>query len=946
MKTRICYLLFLGLVCCTGTKEITEEKKFEITFEKFTLDNGLEVIFHVDRSDPVVAVELTSHVGSAREKPGRTGFAHLFEHLLFLESENLGKGGLDKLSARIGGSGANGSTSRDRTSYYQTVPNDALEKMLWAEADKLGFFINTVNEQVLAKEKQVVKNEKRQSVDNRPYGHTSYVIDKNLYPEDHPYNWQVIGSLEDLQNATLEDVKEFFRRWYVPNNVTLSVAGDFDTKQAKIWVEKYFGEIKRGEAIPPMEKRPAILTETKKLYHEDNFANLPEITIAWPGVPLYHPDAHALDILTSYLANGKTAPLYKKLVEKKQLTSTVNFYNENTEIAGELILSVRGFENTDLDSAHQAIHETFTLFEKDGISETDLNRIKAGLEIAFYNSMSSVFYKAFYLTMYNIFTDDPSSINQHIPLLKAVTREDVMNVYTKYIKDKNYVVTSFVPKGKLELALENSTKADVVEEQIVQGAEAEFDATAEATYTRTPSSFDRTKEPEYGNTPEVKTPDIWRDSLANGLKVMGIYNDEIPMTTFSLRIRSGLYLDDPRKPGVANLLAELFTKGTAHKTPEELETAMQLLGADITATASNEHITISGTTLSRNYEKTLALLTEMLLEPRWDEKELLLAKQRVISSIQDQKANPSRLGNVLFKKILYGKDHILANDVPGTEQSVASITMADIRAYYEQKLSPSQSAFLVVGDVTKETTTNSLTGLTKGWKQIEVAWPVYKLPTPPEKSKVLFYDVPGAKQSTLRFGYPALLATDKDYYPADVMNFILGGGGFASQLLQKLREEKGYTYGIVSSFTGSSTSGHFIISSGVRSNVTLEAAQLVKEVLENYGSNFNENDLAVTKSSLIKSNARAFETPYAKLEILSNISDFGWPHDYVKQREQIVDRMSVEQIKALADQYVRPDKMYYLVVGDAKTQMKRLSQLGFGEPVLIKAPASEPLTLK
>ena len=246
----------------------------EIAYEKFTLDNGLEVIFHTDHSDPVVAVALTSHVGSARELPGRTGFAHLFEHLLFLESENLGKGGLDKLSARIGGSGANGSTSRDRTNYYQAVPSNALEKMIWAEADKLGFFINTVTEQVLAKEKQVVKNEKRQSVDNRPYGHTYAVIDKTLYPEGHPYSWQVIGSLEDLQSATLQDVKDFYNKWYVPNNVTLVISGDFDEKQATAWIHKYFDDIKPGKEVKKQQKTKITLEQTKKLYQASFFENV------------------------------------------------------------------------------------------------------------------------------------------------------------------------------------------------------------------------------------------------------------------------------------------------------------------------------------------------------------------------------------------------------------------------------------------------------------------------------------------------------------------------------------------------------------------------------------------------------------------------------------------------------------------------------------------------
>ncbi|MGB3468638.1 MAG: pitrilysin family protein, partial [Cyclobacteriaceae bacterium] len=314
----------------------SDTPEFTIEFDQFKLDNGLNVIFHIDRSDPVVAVALTSHVGSAREVEGRTGFAHLFEHLLFLESENLGKGGLDKMSARIGGSGANGSTSRDRTNYFQTVPKDALEKMIWAEADKLGFFINTVTEPVLAKEKQVVKNEKRQNVDNRPYGHANYVIGKNLYPENHPYNWQVIGSLEDLQNATLQDVKDFYNKWYVPNNVTLVIAGDFDKAQAREWVKKYFSEIEKGPEIKPLEKRPVELQATRLLYHEDILARLPELRMVWPTVYQYHPDSYALNILSTYLSDGKKAPLNEVLIDQKKLTSNVFMRQSGSEIAGEM----------------------------------------------------------------------------------------------------------------------------------------------------------------------------------------------------------------------------------------------------------------------------------------------------------------------------------------------------------------------------------------------------------------------------------------------------------------------------------------------------------------------------------------------------------------------------------------------------------------------------------
>ncbi|HAM20150.1 MAG TPA: peptidase M16, partial [Alteromonas macleodii] len=354
--------------------------QFNVDYERFTLDNGLTVVLHVDRSDPVAAVALTAHVGSAREKEGRTGFAHLFEHLLFLESENLGKGGLDKLSAKIGGSGANGSTSRDSTNYFQTVPIDALEKMIWAEADKLGFFINTVTDPVLAKEKQVVKNEKRQSVDNRPYGHNQYVIDKNLYPEGHPYSWQVIGSLEDLQNATLADVKEFFKKWYVPNNVVLTIAGDIDVNQTKAWVKKYFDEIPAGEQINKLPPQPAKLNETKKRFHIDNFAQAPLLTMVWPTVPEYHDDYYPLQVLSQYLSQGKNAPLNKVLVDEKKLTSDVYLYGYDAEIAGQLQLQVMAFNGVNLNTVADGVNEAFARFEKDGISSKDLARIKAGQE--------------------------------------------------------------------------------------------------------------------------------------------------------------------------------------------------------------------------------------------------------------------------------------------------------------------------------------------------------------------------------------------------------------------------------------------------------------------------------------------------------------------------------------------------------------------------------------
>ncbi len=915
-------------------EQVTEPEGL-LPFETFTLDNGLKVIFHIDRSDPVVAVNLTAHVGSSREKPGRTGFAHLFEHLLFLESENLGPGGLDRMSARIGGSGANGSTSRDRTNYLQTVPNDALEKMLWAEADKLGWFINTVTDSVLEKEKQVVKNEKRQGVDNRPYGHTFYVLHKALYPEDHPYNWQVIGSLEDLQASTLDDVKEFFRAWYTPNNVTLTVTGDFDTEQAKAWVDRYFAEIPRGPEIIPMEPRPGVVEETVRLFHEDNFAQLPQLTMVWPTVEQYHPDSYPLAVLTELLTDGKEAPLNEVLIDEAKVAASVGSFSYDSELSGEMILQVSAFKGTDLDAVAAALEDGFARFESEKITADALQRVKTRQEVAFYSALNGVLGKGAQLAQYSIFAGDPGYIDEDLARLQAVTAEDVRRVYETYIKDKPFVATSFVPRGEPDLALEGSERAEVVIEPIVQGAEAEVAPTSSTDYERTPSLIDRTVEPPYGPTPQLATPDVWKAETANGMKVFGITDTELPLVRFSFQMEGGHLLDTPETAGTANLLAEILTKGTASKTPAEFDNALALLGADVSVDVNNESFEISGQTLARNFTETIALIEEALLEPRWDEDEFALAQSRTRDAIQAASARPNTLAARAFNYVTYGADSMRAISTLGSESTLENISLEDLKAWREANLSPHLTSLRIVGDVSETDVVEALSGLTDRWEKVDVELNTSTQPEAPEASKVYFYDVPGSSQSVFRFGYPALLRTDADYDMAGVMNYRLGGGGFASRLTQELREGKGYTYGIGSSFSGTEQVGTFSIGSGVRSNVTLEAAALTRDIMTDYAATFTEEDLDVTKSFFTKSQARRFESLGAKLNVISDIADYGLPNDYVAQQVAAVEALSVDDVVALAERLIRPDAMNFVIVGDAETQLERLSELGYGEPVLV-----------
>jgi zinc protease len=904
-----------------------------IPIQTFQLPNGLRVVFHIDRSDPVVAVVLAAHVGSAREEPGRTGFAHLFEHLFFLNSENLGPGGLDRMTARIGGSGANGSTSRDVTDYLQTVPNDALEKMIWAEADKIGYFINTVTDPVLAKEKQVVLNEKRQSYDNQPYGQTEPVIATALYSKDHPYSWPVIGSIADLNAAQLKDVQAFYHRWYTPNNTTLVIAGDFDPAQAKAWVEKYFGEIPRGPEAPIVKPRAAKLTQTVKLVHEDNFAQLPELTLAWPTVDRASPDRAPLEMLFTLLTEGKDAPLTATLVDDKKLTDEVGGNVQTDQVAGEAYLTIRAFDGVDLDAVQAGLDQGFKRFEIQGVDAPALARAKILAEAAFYARLDSVLGKGAALARYDAFG---GSADQDLARLQAVTPADVMRVYRQYIAGKPHIATSFVPKGKSTLALAGSTKAVVVEEAIVAGAEAPIDPKAGVVaYTRTASSFDRTVEPPSGTKPAIQRPDIWTAGLANGVRISGIENDETPLVYFELTLPGGRLLDDPAKPGAANLVAQMFDRGTAKKTPAELENAFKSLGANIKVRAEDERFVISGRTLSRNFAPTVALVQEMLLEPRWDPTELALAKSAVVAGIQGQKSSPVGMANRLMDYVSFGPNHILSRNAAGTESSVAALTLDDLKAFQLNNFTPRLAQIHVVGALSQAQAREALGPLGLAWNRPEPNMPFWPAPQAPTTSKIYFYDAPGAKQSVLLFGYPAMRRSDPDFYPATVANFILGGGGFASRLLQQMRETKGYTYGVRTAFRGGVRYGDFQLFSTVRSNVTPEASILARDIMKTYSATFTDADMAVTRSALSNGRARALETAGAKLSVLENIGEYGLSADYLNAQAAIVDGITTGQIKTLAERYLRTDAMIYVVVGDAKTQAKGLESLGYGPVVMM-----------
>ncbi len=918
----------LLLAGCSGNKKAT----LSLPYEKYHLPNGLTVILNSDKSDPIASLVIFYHVGSNREVPGKTGFAHLFEHMMFQRSENVGE---DQFFQYLEKAGAdfNGFTDFDQTVYYEVVPKNSLELAMWLESDRMGYLSNTVTPQSLALQQNVVQNEKRQGVDNRPYGFTDYLLLKNLYPQGHPYSWDVIGEMEDLKNATVDDVKAFHSKFYIPNNATLVVSGDYNTDSVKMMIEKYFGEIPAGAPVEDPQPMNVTLTETKKLYHEDNFARAPQLNMVFHAPEMLTKDSYSLDVLAELLGQGKKSPMYKVLVKDKKLTSAVSVRNNSKELAGEFQIRVTANPSTSLNEVEKAIFESFDKFEKEGFTDNDLTRIKARLEMDFLNRISSTMYKSFMLALYDEMAGSPDYMMKEVEMVQSVTREDVMDVYNRYIKGKNYVATSFVPKGEVNLVAENSQNAGIVEEDVTKATRNEVVETAEAPIQKTPGRFDRSIPPVAGPDPSINLPVVWHGTTSNGMKISGIEHHELPLVTYSLVIRGGHLLDSLNKPGVAGFTARMMNEGTLNKTPEELEEAIQLLGANISVRGGEEDITVNVRTLARNFEKTLDLVQEILLEPRWDEEQFGLNKTKIINNLKRNMADPEYLAYRAADQLIMGENNILSTDVNGTVKSVESITLDDLKSFYGKYISPSVADFLVVGDIGKASVEKALAGLSGKWAPKEVTIPALSFPQPLDKPALVFQDVPNAKQSVIVIGNLSIPRNHPDFYKAEVANYMLGGG-VSARLFMVLREEKGFTYGAYSSFNGSDQFGTFMANAAVRSDATLESVGLFRDIMTAYRDSIPEETAAFTKSSLIRSNARRFETIDALLWMLDEMTANGLPDDYISKEEEYLKSVTADQMEAIARQYIDPAKMFYIVVGDAKTQLQPLSTAGLGKPLL------------
>jgi zinc protease len=904
------------------TKKGTE---LVIPYEKYVLPNGLTLIVHEDHSDPVVHVDVTYHVGSAREEIGKSGFAHFFEHMMFEGSENAPEGLHDDITIRNGGNN-NGSTNRDRTNYYETFPSNVLEQVLWLEADRMGFLLDAVTQQKFEVQRATVKNERGQSYDNRPYGLVFENLSKNLYPYGHPYSWMTIGYLEDLDRSDVNDLKNFFLRWYGPNNAVLTVGGDVKPAEVVKLAEKYFGSIPSGPGVQNMASSMISLKDNRYVSYTDNYAKVPMLAVVYPTVPNYHKDMAALACLAQVLGQGRNSVLYQQLV-KKQLALQASGFSSLSELAGEFTFQLMPMPGKTLADVEKLFRASLDSFEKRGVTDEDVAKFKGGMESSLINGLQSVSGKVSQLAAFQTFAGNPNKIADLLKMYTSLTREDVMRAYNTYIKGKGAVVLSVVPKGQEQLvAAANNFKIDS------SNYKAPDYGYAGLKYTKKGDAFDRSKVPALGTVPTVSVPKFWRKSLANGAQLIGAQNTEVPTVTFTLSIPGGHLASagDLSKAGLASFFDDMMNEDTKNFTAEAIAVQLQKLGSSITISSDVDGVTYRVQALKKNFGPTMAILQDRLLNPRFTEDAFNRLKTQALESFKIQKSQPAAIADAVFAKLNYGPNHILGLPQDGTEETVKNITLQDIQNYYNNYMTTVDAKVVVVGDITQAELLPKLAFLDKlPKKKINLA----KVDATPavDKTKVYLVDVPKAAQSEFRVGYATGLKYDAagDYYKASVVNYPLGGS-FLSRLNQNLRETKGWTYGARSSFTGDQYSGDFEFSSGIKASVTDSALAEVMRELTDYAQNGPKaEEVEFVKSAIAQRDALRYETGAQKAAFISTILEYNLPANFVDQQAQILRNMTGEQMKALTSRYLRPEKINILLVGDKASIEEGVKKLGY-----------------
>jgi zinc protease len=891
-----------------------------IPYKQYKLANGLTILIHEDHSDPICYVDVTYHVGSAREQEGRSGFAHFFEHMMFQGSKNVADEQHFKIITEAGGT-LNGSTNTDRTNYFETVPSNQLEKMLWLEADRMGFLLDSVTQKKFEVQRATVKNERGQRYDNAPYGLVGEKIGEALYPQGHPYSWTTIGYIVDLDRVDVDDLKRFYMRWYGASNAVLTVAGDVKTEEVLRMAQKYFGSIDKGPAVKEQEVESFKLDANRYISYEDN-VKFPMLSTAYVTSPLYTKDDAALDVLADILGGSQGSPLYKGFIESKKAVSA-SAYQYSRELAGQFQFVIRANSNSPLAEIEKELKTILDNWEKKGVSDDDLLKFKAKFQSDLYDRLSTVRGKGASLASFYTLAKNANSLKNEIDRYMSITKEDVMRVYTTYIKGKNAVILSCIPKGKGDLI----AKADTWK-MYERKIETESDEYKNLSYTEPKDDFNRAMMPAAKAAVPVSVPKFYTDKINATIPVIGITENEIPKVNVLISFKAGHRFEERNKSGLSQLLAAMLEQSTQMTSAEEIENKLNRLGSSVNIYSGDEELNISIESLKQNLNATLKIVEESIFSPKFDDAEFELEKKKQLDRIDQMQTNASSLAETAYRKVLYGSNHIMGYPSSGTRETVSSIELEEVRNFYNN-LNAGLVSVAVSGDITKEAMMNELKFLSK--LMPGATMPTNVAPTPSiEKTKIYFMDKKNAAQSEIRIGYMAMpFDATGEFYKSTIMNFSFAGA-FNSRTNYLLREIKGWTYGTRGGFNGTKYSGPYTISGGFKANTTDSTLVEFFAELKKYSEGgITDEELSFTKNAMAQSDALKYESPFQKLGFIKRLLEFKLPKDYVAQQTVILNTITKAEINQLAKKNLPYKNMIVIVVGDKASNFEKVSKLGY-----------------
>jgi zinc protease len=895
----------------------------EMTFEKYRLQNGLDVILHVDHAVPLAHVEIWYKVGSKDEAPGKTGFAHLFEHMMFQGTKQIPEDAYFKYLGQAGASARNGSTSTDRTNYFETLPASELELGLWLESSRMGFLLDRPSfAATFQNQRDVVKNERRQRIENVPLGGVARVELEALFPPGHPYHHEVMGSMKDLDAASEDDIRAFFNRYYAPNNAVLLIAGDLDVAQVKGLVDKYFGPIPAGPSLnqPPVPPIPAPTGE-RRIAMEAK-VNLARGLMAWNTVPIFASGDAELDLLANVLGGGKSSRLYRRLVLELKIAQSVSAVHISRLLGGTFEITYVPLQGHGLAELETVINQELEKLRAQPVEAAELERARNGIKTDLVRGLDTLQGLAGRLLTYDVFADDPAYLGRDLGRYAAATPEGLQKWAAQILRSKARVTIDLEPNSKAPIMGRLVKPANDNDQPVTAAPVVE-----RPTARQTPDAEFRQRLPTTADKAPFRVPEVKRFRLKNGLRVLLAESHKLPLVGVEMVMRTGNGANPPDKAGLADLVADMLDEGTATRSATGIAEEIAQLGATLSTNATWDASSLSVSALSENIDRALDVWAEVLLQPAFSEQDLARVRENLLSTLARRKDSPPMLAGLTFARVLYGERHPYGWPASGTEESVRRLTRSDVQAFFQEYYRPNNAVLVVAGDIREAELRAKMERLLAAWKQRPILAPRMPKAPPVEKTRVFLVDKAGAPQSSIRLGLLGIERKNPDYYRALVMNQILGGT--FKRLTLNLRETKGWTYGIGSMFEARRAPGPWTAGGEFVANHTADSvAEILKEISALRSDEVGDKELKDTKDEIIRAFPARFATANQVAAQMAALAVYDLPDKELQTFSARIAAVTAADVRKTAQKYLHPNNMVIVVVGDRTSIESSLHRIG------------------